>query len=294
MKKIIRQSNRFDLFNAYGQAFGGGFCTCLFVVFLAAWYPSTGFLNFGNRFLFGLFMGGVVFAVGTLNTARQRRFGRPVLELELSDDAASKAVALTFRLPVLKRTTPEYIGLFLVYREQVSFHESDEHSQSYDRLMDTQESACAPLDRHHALEIDCCFQLPNLSSVLRNPYSAIGKRKVSVTSGWLIKVKIGVAGEDYLWYEYDLRSVDLPDPGTLSVEPGAKYFSVILESVSLFNMVLTTGLYNLLVHLRRDQVHDMMHAVPVIVRERLTFEEASEIRDFIESIGAKASVAAEQ
>jgi hypothetical protein len=288
MTRIIPQSNRFDLFNGYGQAFAWGFCGCLFVIFLDGYYPTTGILGFANPFATGAVMGALVFAVGVLNTARQRRFGRPYLQLDTA--AASTSINLSFGLPVLKRTTPEYIGMFLVYRECVTFPTSDETNKNFDRLMASFESTPEPIESHKTLEIKCCFRLPTLSGALLNPYSKAGKREVSVTGYWLVKVKICVTGQEDLWYEFTLSSADLPHSSTLPDAEAPQKYRVVLESASGLNPVTNTGMQELLVHLRRDQVYDLMHAAPAVLRERLSLQEAEEIRGFIESVGACASV----
>ena len=114
------------------------------------------------------------------------------------------------------------IGLFLVFRERVSYRDGDETTEkSIDRLVQQFVHAARVYAAGEVIRQEHSFQIPARAMGIRNPY--MQRKNVKVQTMWVVKVRIDLEKGADIWKEYKVEIDGEPMQGrsslTLKREP---------------------------------------------------------------------------
>ena len=116
-------------------------------------------------------------------------FGRPEATISLELVKPGSQFNFELRRKVRHQTKIEYVGVYLVLRETISFHDvNDPATRIIDRLFQKYTQPGRKYNVHDSVYVSCQFQIPENYRQLANPYT--NELNVKVQQMWVIKVRV--------------------------------------------------------------------------------------------------------
>ena len=217
-------------------------------------------------------------------------FGRPEATISLELVKPGSQFNFELRRKVIHRTKIEYVGVYLVLRETISFHDvNDPATRIIDRLFQKYTQPGRKYNVHDSVYVSCQFQIPENYRQLANPYT--NELNVKVQQMWVIKVRVHLEKNKDVWEIYGLEDdwCDVNSIGTHKPDPNL--FDVMLTRVNNKNMLAIMKAIDIsLPHLREGQVGDLYFACPCLLLERITWDEASKTKELLEELSAEVDI----
>jgi ribosomal protein L7/L12 len=285
-------SSRGDaVFDVWSFGCSGGLC-----LFSGIWLLGTfQELTAGQpaKFLGGLVLGVLAcsWLISSILTAIRfrRRFGNDAAEISTDAVVPGQKFEFIYRQPINEPTRIESVKVFLVYNEYVrQARINDSRRYDFDRLFQEELVQGRSYDSGETLEARCSLRLPSGDIGIRNPY--MGLSNVTVDCQWKVKVEVKPArGRGWpFWREYALETMraSRPQPVAAAEDELAGLYDTFLVGVDKTPMLTVIGvLEKMLPSAAVGDASDRYLHLPCLIHERLSREEADEIKSGLETVG---------
>ncbi|HTE18585.1 MAG TPA: hypothetical protein VK689_09420 [Armatimonadota bacterium] len=276
-----------------GRAFGQGFgCSVLWLLFglsviavgLLPWeYPWS---PLWGRILLVAF--GALWVWSVVGNLRMlARFGRSEAQIDRDVLRPGDTFELRYRRPVRRATRLRYLGVFLVFREEVRYDSAGEaKTGTMDRLVLQIKEPERTVEAGDAIEFRYRLAIPERPMGIRNPF--MDRKDARLERRWVVKVRLHLAHGQDIWDEYPLEVAPL-EGETDPMDTGRALYDLVLEGFK-FSLRLANELGEIFPHLEAGQIGDLLHAKETVVFERLPEPEAEALKRRLEAAGASATL----
>ena len=255
------------------------FLLCFGLCFLAAGLlaKESGGEPSSNRFVF-VAVGALLAWGGLVSTWRFSRFGSAEAQIDRDVLRPGDAFELRYRRPVRRSTRLGYLGVFLVFREEVRYHDGSEaKTGTMDRLVLQIKEPERTVAAGDAIEFRYRLAIPDRQMGIRNPFMEC--KDARLERRWVVKVRLHLAHGQDIWDEYPLEVSPL-EGGVAPVGTGPALYDLILQSVKL-NLRLVRELDEIFPH----QACGLVPATGSVLLERVPQAEAEALQRRLAAAG---------
>lgn len=236
---------------------------------------------------------GIMLAWGGIHQAGQsQKFGKPQASVAEDRIRPGDNFQFLYRQQCQQLTSIYKTGVFLVFRETVSYYDGNETATvDVDRLVHQFNHAGRVYAPNEFIEEEHVFQIPTRVMGIKNPY--MKRKNVEVQTMWVVKVHINLEKEIDIWKEYEVpvNSEPIEDRLDDTFKELDNRFDVLLTAGGFMaQMHILNVMSTLLPHLRQGQIGDLFSARPCLLLERVAAYEAQTIKEQLEAAGAVVNI----
>jgi hypothetical protein len=239
-------------------------------------------LAFGSLFVWG----------GVHQAWLSLKFGKPDASISEAVIKPGEKFHFRYRQECRQFITIKSIGVFLVFRERVTYDDGgDSTTNDLDRLMQQHTVQGRVCSAGEVIQQQHIFEIPARTMGIRNSF--MNHKNVKVETMWVVKVRIELGKNNDVWKEYEVEVNGNPveDRSSDSLKRQDNLFDLFLvESVFMSPLHMVKVMSPLLPHLRQGQIADLHCASPSLLLERVTENEAQTAKAQLEAAGAKVEI----
>jgi hypothetical protein len=253
---------------------------------------GRGGINWSDFPILALIAWAAFIALGAFRQAKlARKLGVPQASISDFTIRPGEKFHFFYQQECRQNLTVQSVGVFLVFRERVTYDDGIESNptEDFDRLVQQFMHDGRVYSSGELIREEHIFHIPQRPMGIRNPY--MGKKDAHLKTAWVVKVLIDLGVGSQFWKEYEVEVTGevTGDRANSASQTQNAEFDIFLMGTR-FRWIafwrITNAMRLLLPHLRDNQIGALYFGRPSLLLERVAHDEAQRVKAILEGAGA--------